>query len=345
MRAHKIWGGNSKRSGAKVSYAIGKGMLDTHAKNILINEQLQFVKDLFLNEISKFLPIMQYKKGMKLHAINVFETNIDYEKGVPNSKIIFQSLGLDDMYGFFLSNAERLYYYSSTPKRMDPSQYDMRFVFNPNKFDDYFGFQTPQHKALNNLTQDYAMTLYTMIIIKNLSVNYSQMISEFRNRENAIKTTQHSHKKLLKLKYEVERAFYSYTKIDYEFSVEDESQNVSKLLAKNPFIKKSVKCGCHPYKIFCDGPQKLWKQIKVNYDELMTDLNNKIDISSSLTHYHDAKKNSRVSWIQLVIAISTFILLIFPEKAATISEFFLYWYKKATEFLHIVQSLVQNIFT
>lgn len=47
MRAYKMWGRNSKKSGAKISYAIGKGMLNACAKNILINEQLQFVKKCF----------------------------------------------------------------------------------------------------------------------------------------------------------------------------------------------------------------------------------------------------------------------------------------------------------
>lgn len=345
MCAHKIWGQNSKKSGAKVSYAIGKGMINTYAKNILINEQLQFVKNLFLRQISKFFPIMQYSKGMELHAINVFETNIDFKKKFPNSRNVFQSLGLDDMYGFFLSDAERLYYSSSLPRENDAFQFDMIFIFNPNKFNDYDCFDTPKKLALYNLTQDYMMSLYTMVIIKNLSINYSRMISEFRNRENAIKTTQYSHKKLLKLKYEIERAYYSYSKIDHEFSVENEAKNINKLLEENHFVKKSVIHGYHPYEGFSYGAQNLWKLIKINYDELMIDLNNKIDISSSLTHYYDVKKNSRVSWIQLVIAISTFVLLIFPEKATSVSEYFLYWYEIAKKIMNTVYSVVQNIFT
>lgn len=345
MRVFKMWGGNSKKSGAKISYAIGKGMLSTCAKNILINEQLQFVKNLFLRQISKFLPIMQYSKGMELHAINVFETNIDFEKEIPNSRNVFQSLGLDDMYGFFLSKAERLYYSSRSLGEKNAFQFDMLFVINPDKIDNYDGFITPKNLALYNLTQDYMMSLYTMVIIKNLSINYSRMISEFRNRENTIKTTQHSHKKLLKLKYEIERAYYTYSKIDHEFSVEKEAKNINKLLEENHFVKKSVMYGHHPYEGFSYGPQNLWKLIKINYDELMIDLNNKIDISSSLTHYYDVKKNSRVSWIQLGIAISTFVLLIFPEKATAISDFFLYWYEIAKYFVNTIYSVVQNIFT
>lgn len=77
----------------------------------------------------------------------------------------------------------------------------------------------------------------------------------------------------------------------------------------------------------------------------MADLNNKIDISSSLTHYYDAKKDSRVSWIQLVIAISTFILLIFPEKATVVSNLFLYWYEIFKSIISTVYSVLQNIVT
>lgn len=345
MRAYKMWGRNSKKSGAKISYAIGKGMLNACAKNILINEQLQFVKKMFLRQISKFLPIMQYSKGMELHSINVFETNIDFEKGIPNSRNVLQSLGLDDMYGFFLSKAECLYYSSSSPREENAFQFDMVFVVNPNKIDNYAGFVTPQNLSLYRLTQNYMMSLYTMVIIKNLSINYSRIISEFRNRENAIKTTQYSHKKLLKLKYEIERVYYSYSKIDHEFSVEKESKEINKLLEEYHFVKKSVMHGDHSYEGFSYQPKNLWKLIKINYDELMIDLNNKIDISSSLTNYYDVKKNSRVSWIQLVIAISTFVLLIFPEKATTISDFFLYLYKIAKDFINTVYFVVQNILT
>ena len=110
-------------------------------------------------------------------------------------------------------------------------------------------------------------------------------------------------------------------------------------------MKKSVSYGYHPYEGFSYGPQKLWKLIKMNYDELMIDLNNKIDISSSLTHYYDAKKNSRVSWIQLVIAISTFILLIFPEKATVVSNLFLYWYERLEIVISNVYFVLQNIVT
>lgn len=345
MRAFKMWGRNSKKSGAKISYATGKGALNTYAKNILINEQLQLVKNMFLRQISKFLPIMQHSKGMELHTINVFETNIDVEKEIPNSRNVFQSLGLDDMYGFFLSKAERLYYSSRSPGEKRAFQSDMFFVINPNKIDNYDGFGTPKNKALHNLTQGYMMSLYTMVIIKNLSINYSRMISEFRNRENTIKTTQHSHKKLLKLKYEIEQAYYSYSKINHEFSVEKEAKNINKLLEENHFVKKSVMYGHHTYEGFSYETQNLWKLIKINYDELMIDLNNKIDISSSLTNYYDVKKNSIVSWIQLVIAISTFVLLIFPEKATAISDFFLYWCEVAKDFANTVYSVIQNTFT
>lgn len=343
--AYKIWGKNSKKTGAKVSYAIGNRISSTHSKKILINEQLQFVKNLFLRQISKFLPIMQYSKGMDLSAINVFETNIDFEKKIPNSRTVFQSLGLDDPFGFFLSNAERLYYPQSIIRANYTSQFDMIFVFNPNKIDNYTGFIDPKNRAIYNLTHEYMSSLYTIVIIKNLSINYSIMISEFRNRENVIKNTRHSHKKLLKLKYEIERAYYSYSKIDHEFSIEDEVKNINKLLEENLFVKKSVIHGYHTYKDFSYGSQHLWELIKVNYNELMIDLNNKIDISSSLTQYYDVKKNSRVSWIQLVIALSTFVLLIFPEKATVLAEFLLYCYETVKDFVNTLYSVVQNIFT
>lgn len=288
---------------------------------------------------------MQYSKGMDLSAINVFETNIDFEKKFPNSRTVFQSLGLDDPFGFFLSHAERLYYPQNIIRANYTSQFDMIFVFNPNKIDNYTGFIDPKNRAIYNLTHEYMSSLYTIVIIRNLSINYSIMISEFRNRENVIKNTRHSHKKLLKLKYEIERAYYSYSKIDHEFSIEDEVKNINKLLEENLFVKKSVIHGYHTYKDFSYGSQHLWELIKVNYNELMIDLNNKIDISSSLTQYYDVKKNSRVSWIQLVIALSTFVLLIFPEKATVLAEFLLYCYETVKDFVNTLYSVVQNIFT
>lgn len=334
MCIYKMWEKNAKKSGGKVSYSIGRGILNTHAKNILINEQLQYVKKLFLRYISRFLPIIQYSKGMELYSINAFETNIDFEKEIPNSVGIFQSLGLDDLYGFFLSDAERLYSCSSVLGVSERYCSDMLFVFNPEKIKEHAGCTSPKNKALYNLTQNYMMSLYTMVIIKNLSINYSRMISEFRNRENVMKTTRRSHKKLLKLKYEIERVYYSYSKIDHEFSVENEVKSINKLLKENDFVRKSKVNGYYPHEVFTNVPQNLWKLIKINYNELMIDLNNKIEISSSLNNYYDAKKNSRVSWIQLVIAVCTFILLIFPEKAMVVAEFLLYWCGAAKDLIY-----------
>lgn len=67
-------------------------------------------------------------------------------------------------------------------------------------------------------------------------------------------------------------------------------------------------------------PQNLWHRIIDNYDNLLMELNKKIEIASSFKSYQDTKKGYRISCYQFLVAIITLYLVIYPQMALKISE-------------------------
>lgn len=134
----------------------------------------------------------------------------------------------------------------------------------------------------------------------------------------------------------MEKEFYTYSKIGYEFSVEQEADRITELLKKNVYARDSVYFSFHPYLGYAGSPKYIWGQIKINYDEISNDLQNKIDIASSLNEYSNSRHNYRLGWLQLILAITTFVLLIFPEKANLLADMVKTWWDYIKAFIELL---------
>ena len=319
MCVHKNWIKNTKRkAGAKVGYAVSGGTIDEYAKSQIIYEQIEFVKKLFLSEIEKYFPLMIYAKKKNVLGINIFETNIKPNLGLQSS--IYNALGLDDMYGFNLSVAERLYLSTTTIRGRDSYPTDMMYIYNPNRVESHDGFGTIHNKMVYEFSHGHMDYVYKMIILKNLGLQFLDIVTVYRNRINAITSKKSSQKGLLKLKYELSRDFYDFNKVTEELPFDKSLNRAKQALEKNEYATRSICQNVHPYKMVTDNPKWMWLQIQNNYTEIENDLQRKIDISSELTAYAREKGNRNLIVIQLLIATATFVLLIFPEKISSIAE-------------------------
>ena len=321
MCIYRHWDRKKGKSGAKINYGVSSGVSSECAKSQIIYEQLQYVKNIFLKELKKFFPLMQYSRNGKIYGINVFETNITYTDKLDNS--IYDGLGLNERYGFNFSCAERLYVSTETLKPFDSYESDMMFVFNPDMIDEYKMYLTPHNKALHQLKMCYMDELYRGVILKDIGIGYLNLISHYRNQVNKNKPHRKNHRRLLKLKYQISKDFYDFKKIDEELPVDGELDKIDKILRDDLFTKASIYYGLHTAKIFASSPRWIWKQIRSNYDEVENDLNRKIEISDSLTSYSSEKKNRILIIIQVILATLTLYLMIFPDKTTKIASWLL----------------------
>ena len=319
MCVHENWIQDSRRkSGAKIGYGVSGGTMDEYAKSQIIYEQIEYVKERFLREIKKYFPLMIYGREKNIFGINIFETNIKPDLGLEPS--IYSAIGLNDMYGFNLSIAERLYILTTTIRGRDSYPTDMMYVYNPNWVDSHDGYGTIHNKMVYEFTRGHMDYVYKMIVLKNLGMQYLDLVTEYRNKVNGITSKKSSQKRLLRLKYELSRDFYDFNKITEELPFDKAIDRAKRTLEKNEYATSSVCYGMYPYELFTDNPKWMWSQVQNNYTEIESDLQRKIDISSELTAYAREKGNRNLMVAQLMIATVTFILLIFPEKAQNIAE-------------------------
>ncbi len=343
-----FWQRNSKKCGGKIGYGVG--LTPGLDKSIILNEQLQHIKNLFLKKINKFIPLFQYSHGKKLFSVNVFKTDLDIRNNISNYQL--DRMGLDEHYGFFLSEAERLYCGTRLEAPVIKEDSDLIYVYNPEKIGIGPGLCTPENTALYQLTHEYMDKMYQFLIIRNLGVNYANGISIFRNGVNRLKSNKNAHKQLLKIKYNIEKEYYTYEKIDKEISVEKLIKEVHEYLDRNEYARRSVVFPMYvnrAYRYFTTAPQRTWELVDINYTELLRNLENKISVAASLNNYYDVRKNYIISGIQMVLAIITFILLLFPDKAAVLAALIVDWVKFLREHIinigHDFVLICQQLFT
>ena len=318
MSVHKHWVQNNRKSGAKIGYAVSSGATSEQAKSQILYEQLQYIKNKFLQEIIKYFPLVQYRRNKRILSINVFETNITIEDNIDHS--ILSGMGLNELFSVNLSDAEKLYTFTSTRLGRGDYATDMIFTYNPSCVNDYEMYLTPHNKVIEQLTKSYMNELYRIVILKGLGLAYQNTLSKYRNIVNKSKISRRQHKALLKTKYQFNCDCYDFKKIDEELPVNKEIEKAEALFEYNEYVKQSVHNGFHPYEQFIGTIKWLWEQIRTNYAEVETDLDRKIEITASLATYSNETKGKRMILIQLLLAAVTFVLLLFPDKAQEIAD-------------------------
>lgn len=318
MAVHYHWVTNKKASGAKFGYGVSSGSPDEYAKNNIIYEQLEMVKTMFLKELSHFFQLMNFSKEKKLPGIYVCDTNITPDLDLGNA--IYASLGIHERYGFFLSPEERLYV-SITKDGIHTDSDDMLYIYNSSKITDYAMYSTPNNKALHYLTNDYMFEMYRVYILRVLGIRHLNILTKYRNKINNIKYSRFSLRKLLKVRNHLRKDFYDFLKINDEFPIDNATEELKAYLEKNEYARKSVFLErIHPYRYWLSAPQAIWQQVVSNLNEIENDLNRKIEIASGVTEFYREGSNRRVGYIQLGLALLTFILLLFPKLADNISQ-------------------------
>ena len=311
------WVNSKGKSGARIGYGVSSGCLSSYAKCTLIYEQLEYLKSLFLKEMLSFFPFMLLSRMGKTIGIYAIETNITPDNRLNES--IYDSLGLSDRYGFYFSEAERLYVGLSKSGINDDIN-NMAYVYNPLIIKDYEPYLTPNNMTLSHLMDGYFAGLYRIILLHNLGSYYLGLLSDYRNRVNMIKPMSCTLRKLLKLRSDFNLALYDFRKIDDELSINKEIEKQRYHLNDDYYVSRSIYWGRHTSDYLFIVTESDWEQVKKSMMEISNDLSNKIEISSSLLSYRREGSNRRIGFYQLLLAILTFVLLIYPDKAVLFSN-------------------------
>ena len=210
----------------------------------------------------------------------------------------------------------------------------MLYIYNSSKITDYAMYSTPNNKALHYLTNDYMFEMYRVYILRVLGIRHLNILTKYRNKINNIKYSRFSLRKLLKVRNHLRKDFYDFLKINDEFPIDNATEELKAYLEKNEYARKSVFLErIHPYRYWISAPQAIWQQVVSNLNEIENDLNRKIEIASGVTEFYREGSNRRVGYIQLVLALLTFILLLFPELV-----------DKFSQSINIFVELLKNIF-
>lgn len=311
----KIWKRNSKKNGARIDIAVGGGDTNEDAKSRIAYEQIEYIKLLCMKKMNKLFPLFS-AHNKKLYGINIFETNIPCGDSLPLN--IYRGLGMDLYDGFLISKAEKIFISTETLYSERKYESDMMYVYNDKLVtghEEYGSAHNYIMERLKYLLIDIGMS----IVYKNLGIYYYNQVVAYRNKINRIQKNR-NYKKLLKLKYEFENSFYDFDIIRKQLPIDTESNRMLCQLEKFEYAKRSIYLGVHPYRHMVTIPQNLWHRIIDNYDNLLMELNKKIEIASSFKSYQDTKKGYRISCYQFLVAIITLYLVIYPQMALKISE-------------------------
>ena len=315
MYISQIWTKNNKKNGAKIDIATGGGDANESAKSRIVYEQLEYVKLLCMKEMCKIFPLFS-ANDKNLYGMNIFETNIPCDDSLPLE--IYRGLGMDLSDGFLLSRAEKIFVSTDTLYSENKYESDMMYVYNDKLLTDYGGYGSAHNYFIEKL-KNFLAEMGLSIIYKNLGIYYYDQIVAYRNKINGIQMNRRNYKKLLKLKYAFEKLFYDFYIIKKQIPIDNESDRMLCQLEKCEYAKASLYAGHHPYKKFVTKPQNLWHKIIENYDNLLLELNKKIEIATSLKNFEDVKKGYHISWYQFLVAIITLYLVIYPDMAKKIA--------------------------
>ncbi len=328
----RIWKKNNKKNGAVIGYATGGNDLNESAKSCIVYEQLEYVKKSCMKKMYELFPLFS-SRDKKIYGVNVFETNIPCDTSLPSE--VYGALGLDLFNGFLISKAEKLFLSTKTLTTKDHYETDMMYVYNDKLVTGYEGFSNPHNYIVENI-KSFLSVMYLSLIYKNVGIYYYDKIVAYRNKINGIKINKKSNKKLLGLKYELENDFYDFNIIRNQIIIKDECDKMLKKMETNYYVKCSSYMHFNSYKSLVTKPHAIWDRIIENYEKLSNELDNKIQIATTLKDYNDVKKGYRISWYQFWVAVITLYLVVYPEKIGPISASITYIYDNLIKIIKVV---------
>lgn len=106
-------------------------------------------------------------------------------------------------------------------------------------------YGTIHNKMVYEFTHGHMDYIYKMIVLKNLGLQFWNLVTGYRNKVNAITSKESSQKRLLKLKYELSKEFYDFNKIAEELPFDKTIDHAKRILEKNEYATSSVCYGRH----------------------------------------------------------------------------------------------------
>ena len=328
---------NSKKLNSYIDFFILR--IHNYSSSYAALEMQLALSDDFKNEMNRFISSDYKKEGMAVHrhwARNRKASGAKIGYGISSgasdeyakNSIIYEQLEMVKvMFLKELSHYFRLMNFSNEKKLPGIYAFDTNITPDMNLgnsiytslgiHESYGFFLSPEE----NLTDEYMSEMYRVYILRILGIRHLNLLSKYRNEINKIKYSRFSLHKLLKARSRLRIDFYDFMKINDEFPIDDATEELQAYLEKNEYARKSVFLErVYPYKYWRSVPLAIWQQVVSNLNEIENDLNRKIEIASGVTEFYREGSNRRVGYIQLGLALLTFILLLFPKLADNISQ-------------------------
>ncbi|SLK07560.1 MULTISPECIES: hypothetical protein [unclassified Paenibacillus] len=303
---------NSKVNGAKKSISVSR-----YNNSILKNEMLSNLiiesKWYLYNELSKHFPFVLHKHGIVPPSLNLYKTNLnntgDEDRG------FWDSVGGSWYGGQALSSSETIFFESnSNAKNSGIQRNDILLVINEDdhpKSEGYYSFDYQVTLEILEKTSE----LFKLIIVKTLNGYFTSLGSAYRNKVNRIKMKKRFYRKLLKVRFEFEKDFILFRRINNEIDWEDEKNNAFKVFPSDDAAETRKN-----YRVINEFPLTVQEKVEKVRVDIENMLEQKITVTGYINDYINSYKNFRLNFVMLMIAGATFIFVLYPELAKKLAS-------------------------
>lgn len=284
---------------------------DGFLKSDRIYEFLTYIEWEFMNELSKYFPFVLHKKNIIPPRIEIYSTDVNYQK---NTISFWNSIGIlahSDQKIFFNQQLSERYGNLFTNNRIVYVIKDNNIKIKKDK-----SILSDTNTHLIDCSNEYFKFLFLKILSKEagkILINHKHMLDKIKLKKNHLS-------KLLKLRYDFSLAIDDYKKYTRD-NIWDNSKKALDSLYKNYNMHlKSENPFYLSYSNFCDYSIADSKKIDSDINIVLNEFLEKKEILQNLSDYKNNVHNYRINVIMMILAIITLYFVIFPDKAIVVAN-------------------------
>lgn len=293
------------KSGGRKRYTIST-YSKNNAKNAKISEFITELKWRLFNKISKYIPTILHGLGEIPPSVNVFKTNITLEENERSQ--FLDSIG-DPLMGLPVLDNSRLVLEPITDYMNNRIYLDYTYVVNiENKKEN--PYMSLENEIITELEYLYSKLIKTHIL-KVMSIKFTTVSSNYRNKVNNVKIKKKSYKKLLTLRYAYEKDINVFKRMFEEIDWAYEKKRLEDFSLEDKF--KSESHYLYAYNTLTEYPFIIREEIEKYQNYIKREIENKLTLTSHLKDYKAEGRNHRLNIINISISTITFFSLLFPS--------------------------------
>ena len=197
-----------KQSGGKTVFSLCH-YNDANQKSDIIFEKITSFKWTFFSYLQKFFPTCNHKEGRIPPSVLVYKTNINYDDN--KYRDFLQSLGLDNINGQSIDNANKLFFRYELSARYDKYfAKAMLYLYDEDLIKLESGFSTKDYYVIDRLSTTCLMDILKYNLLNVYNAYYSRKVIDYRAKLNKVKLNKNRLHSLLKLRYKFEKEMDTY---------------------------------------------------------------------------------------------------------------------------------------